>query len=427
MVCPPENFKFSSLGRGLGACQLVVLVLLLVPRVNLNAQSITGSQSSLERLALEAQDAQRARDYRRAAKCYEEILKLEPGLPEMRASLGLMHHLLGEYPEAIQDFKAAIKLKPDLFTPNLFLGLDLIQTNQRGQAIPFLQRAHRLDAQNMEAVKALAQAYFALRKYEMAAEWYQRATELDPLNADAWYGLGVSHLRLQEMAVTLLGKEGLNSPYFRLLLAQSLEQQGSLNDAVGTYKKVLASKIDLPCVHTYLGYALVMRGDARPAEEEFDTDLHADNPCQAARLGLARVKFQQSDFEGGLADVTQAYNADPRFVEENSGQLWWGIESQTAEAWKSRLAELKQKGAEGRIADFLLAVMEGLRPKPVSEVAAPTVIPGGDTLLPEDTARQLWAKGHYTLCRQKLSRNMGKLSTGDLLLLAQERIETVQR
>jgi tetratricopeptide (TPR) repeat protein len=403
------------MGRG----QLLVFVLAFAPKVFAYTQSVTDSQARLEKLASEAQEAQRARDYRRAAGCFEEILKLEPGFPEMRANLGLMHHLLGEYPDAIQDFKTALKQKPNLFAPNLFLGLDLIQTNQPGQAVPFLLRAQRLDPHNLEAVKALAQAHFTLRNYDAAAEWHQRATELDPLNADAWYGLGVSHLRLQEMAVTRLGQAGLSSPYFQLLLAQSLEQQGRLDDAIGTYKKVLASKIDIPCVRTHLGYARVLTGDAKTAEGEFNTDLLAGNPCQAARLGLARAKFQQDEFEEGLADVSRAWNADSRFVEENAGQLWRGIDSQTADTLKSRLGGLNEKGAEAGISDFLLASMEGHQRKPPSHVAAPTVTLAGDTSLAEDTAEQLWAKGHYTLCARKLSADVDKLSTGDLLLLAQ--------
>jgi len=250
----------------------------------LHAQSSTDAQSRLEMLATEAQKAQNDHDYRTAAKCYEEILTLRPRLPEALVDLGLMHHLLGEHAKAIHDFEAALRQKPDLFVPNLFLGLELSAVNQQEQAIPFFLRAHSVNPRNMEVLKALAKTYLAIKEYDKAVEWYKRAAGVDPQDSDAWYGLGVGYLRLEEMTVSRFGKAGLYSPYFRLLLAQSLEQQGHLNDAVGTYRKLLSSKIDIPCVHTYLGHALVLEGDLKAAEEEFNTDLGSGGYCQAARL-----------------------------------------------------------------------------------------------------------------------------------------------
>ena len=42
----------------------------------------------------------------------------------MWANLGLMEHEGGDYAEAIKSFQQAIRLKPSLYVPNLFLGID---------------------------------------------------------------------------------------------------------------------------------------------------------------------------------------------------------------------------------------------------------------------------------------------------------------
>jgi tetratricopeptide (TPR) repeat protein len=403
---------------GVGTAHLLIFVLTFAPTA-LSCAPSTELESKLEMLAAEAREAQSARDYGRAAKCYEEILKLGPALPEMHSNLGLMHHLLGKYPEAIHDFEEALRQKPDLFVANLFLGLDLAHTNQHQQAIPFLLRAYHVNPSSVDTCTALAQTYLALNDYDQSVEWYQRVTELDPQNVDAWYGLGVSHLRLQEMAVSRFGKAGLNSPYFQLLLAQSLEQHGNLNDAVGAYKKVLASKIDSACVHSYLGYALALKGDLEAAENEFTADLGSGGSCQAAHLGLARVDFERGDFEEGLANVRRAWNADHRFVEENAEQLWRGVDPPAAETWKRKFAELQQKGAEAEMAGFLITSMEGLwQPSDLSPSTQNTT-EEKSSFPANDSAARLWSEGHYTRCAQKLKAATEKLSTSDLQLLAQ--------
>ena len=62
-------------------------------------QGSSATEEHLAELFAQAQAAQQQADYRTAAKCYEEIVKLRPDVPEAWANLGLMHQFLEEYPE----------------------------------------------------------------------------------------------------------------------------------------------------------------------------------------------------------------------------------------------------------------------------------------------------------------------------------------
>jgi Tfp pilus assembly protein PilF len=62
------------------------------------------SQEALENLAARAEEAQHKGDYRAAAQIYQEMLKAKPDSAEVRANLGLMYHLLGEYARSDQRY-----------------------------------------------------------------------------------------------------------------------------------------------------------------------------------------------------------------------------------------------------------------------------------------------------------------------------------
>lgn len=139
------------------------------------SQQAPDTDTRLEQLYSQAQEAQSRGDYRDAAEKYAEILKLRPDLAEVRANLGLMHHLLGEYAKAIQNFEAALRAKPQLFVPNLFFGLDLLRLQQPQHALTYLERAQRLNPKDVQPVLGLGQAYAELHEFKKANYWYGRA------------------------------------------------------------------------------------------------------------------------------------------------------------------------------------------------------------------------------------------------------------
>jgi len=99
----------------------------------LSGQSALAQQASSEdmgsRIAA-AQKAQSQGDFISAAADYQRALKLHPEIAELRANLGLMEHEAGQYADAIQSFEGALRLKPSLYVPNLFLGIDYVRTGR---------------------------------------------------------------------------------------------------------------------------------------------------------------------------------------------------------------------------------------------------------------------------------------------------------
>src|SRR5207302_3120828 len=132
--------------------------------------------------------------------------RLRPDLAEIRANLGLMQHLMGNYGEAVRTFEVALQRQPELFVPNLFLGLDLLRLHQARRALPYLERAQRSNPRDEQTVLGLAQASVALHDFRKANEWYRHLAAINPKNGEAWYGSGITYLHLQQSAIERLGK-----------------------------------------------------------------------------------------------------------------------------------------------------------------------------------------------------------------------------
>ena len=106
-----------------------------------------------------------------------------------------MYYQTGKDQQAIDAFSQAIRLKPGLFVPNLFLGTRLceVEAVQRGDSLSQTSCCF-LIRQIFKRGLALGQAYAGVGKTRLAIASYLRAVQLDPRNADAWFHLGVSYL-----------------------------------------------------------------------------------------------------------------------------------------------------------------------------------------------------------------------------------------
>jgi len=419
MPCLPGHTKAFVLLFLLGSLISATLV----------AQTAANPQETPENLHGRAQEAQRRGDYRAAAEIYQAILKLKPHFAEVHANLGLMHHLLGEYAAAISAFQAALREKPHLFVPNLFLGLDLLQVQKPHEAVPYLERAHELNPRDEQAVLGLGRAYTKLRNLQKARASYDEAVRLNPRNPDAWFGLGLTYVSLEEADVVRLAKGHLDSPYFQALGAQSLVQQGHLNDGIRKYRKLVGSQSGPPSLRADLGFALLQQGEATDAEREFQVELRDHPGCLTARLGLARVAAERGDMTVALGELSQLWQTDRDFLSANAPRLWHGFSAERIEALERGLKDTSGPDAPAGLRDALLAALARWRQEPVEifakestnslEGSAQPISHLAAQTASQTRAVQFYSQGRYTACRESLEPFLSKLVLQDLLLLAQ--------
>ena len=195
----------------------------------------------LEEILTHAQAAQGADHYDDAASFYAQATKIEPEVPELWANRGLMEHFAGRSAEAVVSFKRALALRPSLFTPILFTGMDYVALNHPELALPYLKRALHLQPSNADVSVALGKAYAAMREPRQAASAFQDAAVLRPSDAEAWYGLGTSCLAVIDQDGGRLAERHADSSWAKALYADAMLVQERKLEAVDAYKQAAAS------------------------------------------------------------------------------------------------------------------------------------------------------------------------------------------
>jgi lipoprotein NlpI len=146
--------------------------------------------------------------------------------------------------EAIEQYKAALRLKPDHLDANLNLGIALTGSNQAQAATNYLAKALRLKPDYAKARSALGQALVELGDYAGAVAQCAEAIRLDPEDFGPYLNLG-----------------------------RALSAQGQSDEALRQYAEGLRLNPRLPQAHYYLGLEWTKRGEFAQAVASFDEAL----------------------------------------------------------------------------------------------------------------------------------------------------------
>jgi tetratricopeptide (TPR) repeat protein len=373
-----------------------------------------------ESLLASAQQAQARGDFESAAEFYQKAVAIHSEIPELQANLGLMYYQTGKDQQAINAFTQAIRLKPGLFVPNLFLGLEYVKLKRFNEAVAHLTRAAASNPKDLQAQLGLGQAYAGSGKTRLASASYRRAVEIGPGNADTWFHLGVSYLEQVEADARLLLAQHKNSGYLYALVAETFSEQRAFIQAADAYKKTLALREFPPGMHAGYGFALLNRHDLAGAERELNAELVSNPGSLMAKLGLARLHVEQGAVEGGMKEVQSIWETDSGFLRTDAQLFNTGLPEPKRAEVKRVLEEQQAKGnVSSEVSDLLR------RPAP-GDIATDTsqgstmdaASPGARNRPATVNAAQLYAKGRYGECRNLLASRLQLLQAKDLQLLA---------
>jgi tetratricopeptide (TPR) repeat protein len=363
--------------------------------------------SRLESLVAEAQQAQAAHDYAAAEKAYKQALRIEPSMPELWANLGLMQQEAGDITSAIPSFQQANHLNPSLYVPNLFLGNDYVHIGKAPEAISFLTKAEKTNKTDPQVPLALGRAYYAMGKFSVAAQEFERAVALDPKLGAAWFALGIARLNQVETDAHKMSAESKTSPFAGALYAESLEKQARFNEAATLYRSLLDSHPQPPCLHSSLGIALLRHHDPEGAAAEFANEREAHPECGLAVLGQARIAIDRGDNEQAVKLLQELWTRDHGFFVFNVAILMDGLSNEAASAVAAyfsqpesiipadfRAALLAALNREGHALDDQ---RDNVRPHGLGTPIAATRVSAV-----RHTAEEYYAAGEFERCAQQL-------------------------
>ena len=108
-----------------------------------------------ERLYNEGLRLSQAKDYRRAARAFEDAVQLRDAFPEAWNGLGFALRQQGRYPEAVKAYDRALALRPNYAEALEYLGEAYVHMGRLEDARRVLGRLEPLDREEAAKLRAL--------------------------------------------------------------------------------------------------------------------------------------------------------------------------------------------------------------------------------------------------------------------------------
>jgi tetratricopeptide (TPR) repeat protein len=129
--------------------------------------------------------------YQQAIEAYKQAVKLAPEYADANYNLGMAYSSLGQYKEAIEAYKRAIRIKPDYEAAYYNLGHAYSNLKKYDDSVKAFRQAIRKKPDYVDAYYGLGNAYLDSGEDEKAVHTFEEAIRLKPDNPYAYFNLGL--------------------------------------------------------------------------------------------------------------------------------------------------------------------------------------------------------------------------------------------
>ncbi len=201
-------------------------------------EDVAGVEAGMAHLERAYQFMERG-NYPRAMEDLVVAARLMPDSTLPLMAIGDVSEALGRYQQAVESYRAALALDPNIAVANFKIGfISRAIRDDNKTALARFTRAVELDSTNATYAFQLADLYHDLERYGEAKKYFEKAISLDPDHAYAHYGLGEifdKHMDLPEQgfseyekAVSIASKD----PNLRLMVGQAYVERGRRSEAI---------------------------------------------------------------------------------------------------------------------------------------------------------------------------------------------------
>lgn len=278
---------------------------------------IAQTSTDLDQKYAAAQHALSAGDFPQAETDFEELARLDPGVAEIHANLGLIYFEEKKFEQAVPALRQALKLKPSLTKSANVLAMSLSELGHYAEALPGLEKGFRSSDIGMKRMCGLQleRAYTGLKRDTDAVKIALQMEQLYPNDPEVQYHDGKIFGNYAFLTMQKLWQASADSVWKHQAEAEALESQGSYEAAIGQYRDVLARDPKRSGIHYRLGRTLLARSqktgstqDIQDAAREFEQELELTPNANAAyelgeiRRNAGELVDAQKYFELALKD-----------------------------------------------------------------------------------------------------------------------------
>ena len=287
-----------------------VVVVALIEGPLLTAQEDDRAEMRLNAMSLE-QKGQNTE----AEEIWGAIAKADARNAEAIAHLGLLEARQEHYETAIDDYRRAIAINPDLPGLQMNLGLALFRVAQFPDAIKSFSSEIKKHPDDLRLTILLGMAHYGMKDYLVAIPYLQRATELDPENITLRLTLAHGCLWSKQYQCVVKVQEqiqalNVESAEADMLAGEAFDQMQQSDAALKEFKAAVLANPKEPSVHFGLGYLLWTQSKWEDAANEFDLELQNDPQHTKAQIYRADSWVRLNEFAKALPELEKLNAGD---------------------------------------------------------------------------------------------------------------------
>lgn len=281
--------------------------------------------SVLQRLIQTGEEALASRRYAEAATAFEKARKLNPGIAEIHARLGVIYFQSGEFAAAVAALRQAIQLKQTLPNLDILLAMCLAETGRLEEALPGLEKGFRRTAdpalKRMSGLQ-LQRAYTGLRRDGKAVDVALELVRVYPDDPEILYHSSRLFGNYAYLALKRLADVAPNSVWRHQAAGETRESQGQLELALTEYRQVAALDPNRPGIHYRMGRVHLGRPNAEGQGDAliaFERELGIDPTNANAAYEIGDIHRKRNEPDTARAMFERAAQLDPDFEEAQLG------------------------------------------------------------------------------------------------------------
>ncbi|XP_041632493.1 UDP-N-acetylglucosamine--peptide N-acetylglucosaminyltransferase 110 kDa subunit isoform X2 [Drosophila kikkawai] len=288
-------------------------------------------------------------------------IKQNPVLAEAYSNLGNVYKERGQLQEALDNYRRAVRLKPDFIDGYINLAAALVAARDMESAVQaYITALQYNPACYLKAIETcpgfavawsnLGCVFNAQGEIWLAIHHFEKAVTLDPNFLDAYINLGnvLKEARIFDRAVAAYLRAlnlSANNAVVHGNLACVYYEQGLIDLAIDTYRRAIDLQPNFPDAYCNLANALKEKGQVKEAEDCYNTALRLCSNHADSLNNLANIKREQGYIEEATRLYLKALEVFPDFA-----------------AAHSNLASVLQQ--QGKLKEALMHYKEAIRIQP---------------------------------------------------------------
>jgi tetratricopeptide (TPR) repeat protein len=238
------------------------------------------------------------------------VLLVSSGCQKLKArdelNKGIAEYKAAKYPAAVEHFKLATDLDPELPTARLYLATAYANQYVPGsqsddnmkiaeQAISEFQKVLEMEPNNLNSISGIASLYFQMKRWDDAKEFYKKQIALDPQNPEPYYSVGVINWTqtyqprmVVRTRLNLKQEDPIRDAKERVALAE--RNQPLIDEGIEMLNKAMQLREDYDDAMAYMNLLYREQADLRDDSAAREEDLKTADNWMDRSLEIKKAK-----------------------------------------------------------------------------------------------------------------------------------------